>query len=635
MSCQCVQTAEDEAPGQETATSAADDVPLVSLCLNDAPLPFDTNQELMVLDVTVESSTGRRYVTIESAEGGLHLVLANHPQLVECHHALIDYRLEMTCMDANAPIFDDIMDAIIVKAKPEQLDAEAIHAYRACRQRHGLMSAQQQHLAAAVGDEVYSEDTEESAVVAVETESADVPTVVDVVATAADAGAQDVAVEVDDDDESYLRGFLLVDAAATELEQLQDDANAWVGCQSLHLRYLLLQQATEHGQEEADRLTRVLSRFRHELERIDELLGNLKEPQYSTPLNIGVDEDVYKRMQQFNKDFYTHCPTCKRYFKPPTLSRSHPNGECPGTPGMFELSGPTLVLSLLVGNVARMERYRGEVATDSIQKFLSAGQDGPVATNFLQNRFLPKTELTLRAQSLCGKTMELRREYLKAHPEIIFQEGRAVPVSSDEKRMVRASPTLRTVLNRVQHLYPRRKHERTARRCLFRRTSFKIALSTNKSNGALAAQFVSHWNANRTLEECGAALGRLRGGPSLSHRRAHQVFRICFGESAFWPQPGELAKFSQHVRCGMSRADCEAHRLVTGQLALDTLRNDFAEALARRADAIKVAILGDTTLPQTAASSLLGGFLTVHELSLDVLAQVDVPRKYFFHVPSP
>jgi hypothetical protein len=96
-----------------------------------------------------------------------------------------------------------------------------------------------------------------------------------------------------------------------------------------------------------------------------------------------------------------------------------------------------------------------------------------------------------------------------------------------------------------------------------------------------------------------------------------------------------MANYSKSVECGMSRAECELHRLVNSQLDLETLRNDFFEALERRAQVIKDRILGDTPLPQTAASSLLDGYLTVYELSRYVLALVDAPRKYFFHVPSP
>jgi hypothetical protein len=144
-----------------------------------------------------------------------------------------------------------------------------------------------------------------------------------------------------------------------------------------------------------------------------------------------------------------------------------------------------------------------------------------------------------------------------------------------------------------------------------------------------------HWKESHPFEMCAASLASLRGLSSLSKQRGHWMFHKCFGPEAFWPRPFELANFSKSVECGMSRAECEVHRLVTGQLALDTLRNDFAEALARRADAIKVAVLGDTTLPQTAASSVLDGYLRVYELSLDLLALVDVPGQLFFHVPSP
>jgi hypothetical protein len=100
--------------------------------------------------------------------------------------------------------------------------------------------------------------------------------------------------------------------------------------------------------------------------------------------------------------------------------------------------------------------------------------------------------------------------------------------------------------------------------------------------------------------------------------------------------PGELKKFGAGVECGMSRSDCELHRLVNSELDFETLRKDFFEALERRAQATKVVILGEKTLPQTATSFTLGGYLKVYDgLSIDVLALVDDPGKYFFHVPSP
>jgi hypothetical protein len=73
-----------------------------------------------------------------------------------------------------------------------------------------------------------------------------------------------------------------------------------------------------------------------------------------------------------------------------------------------------------------------------------------------------------------------------------------------------------------------------------------------------------------------------------------------------------------------------------GENALAVLRNDFDAALARRAEHIKSRLLGDTTLQQTAASSILGGYMRVYDgLSLDLLALFDVPGQFFFHVPSP
>jgi hypothetical protein len=405
----------------------------------------------------VESSSGRRYVTIKSAEGGLHQVLADHPQLVECHHALIDFRLEMTCMDANAPIFDAIIDDIIVKAKPEQLDAEAIFAYRACRQRLGLMAAQQ-HLAVAVGGEVYSADTEESADiagVAAETESDDAPAIGAVVAPAdADSPAAPDALAAPDvrfvDDLDYVIEFVRKDAAATELEQLDVNAKAWVATQSRHLGYLLQQQATEHGQEEADRLAGVLHYYRDELEMIDTHLGALKEPQYLSPMDAGKSEDEYKQLTS-NRGCYTFCTTCRRYYVHKCFARTHQAGRCPGPPVEYVLSAATLVLALLVGAECKPKdnSYDGRAlssSTDSLQHFLAKGQPCAPGKSFLYKRLIPRTQLVLVAHSNCARSVALRREYLKQNHLIIFQKSYAVPVSTEERAVVRASPTL----NRLQ-----------------------------------------------------------------------------------------------------------------------------------------------------------------------------------------
>ena len=134
---------------------------------------------------------------------------------------------------------------------------------------------------------------------------------------------------------------------------------------------------------------------------------------------------------------------------------------------------------------------------------------------------------------------------------------------------------------------------------------------------------------------CAAALARLPGRSVLTEQTIKGMFRACYGAGAFWPIPGELAKFGPHVECGMSRAECEPHRLTTGKIALAVLHDDFDAALARRAVATKVVILGNTTLPQSSTSLFLGGYLEVFELSRVVLERVDVPGQFFFHVPSP
>ncbi len=164
----------------------------------------------------------------------------------------------------------------------------------------------------------------------------------------------------------------------------------------------------------------------------------------------------------------------------------------------------------------------------------------------------------------------------------------------------------------------------------------KCALSTNKSKGALAAQIKLHWKEGHTLGECADALARLRNLSSMDSQRAHQLFRQCFGVSAFWPQPGELTLYSEDVECGMSRHECERYRrVVMSNVTRADLLADFHAASARRAVAIKHHVLGNTTLPQTALSSMRGGYLEEFELSRAVLERVDVPGKLFFHVPSP
>jgi hypothetical protein len=116
---------------------------------------------------------------------------------------------------------------------------------------------------------------------------------------------------------------------------------------------------------------------------------------------------------------------------------------------MYELSAATVVLALLAG----AEIKKGEAAyegraivstSDSLQYFLSDGQDGDVANAFLNDKFLPQSGLKLRAHSNCAQTVELRRIYLKDEHGIIFQEELAVPTTSREKAAVRASPALRT-----------------------------------------------------------------------------------------------------------------------------------------------------------------------------------------------
>jgi hypothetical protein len=163
----------------------------------------------------------------------------------------------------------------------------------------------------------------------------------------------------------------------------------------------------------------------------------------------------------------------------------------------------------------------------------------------------------------------------------------------------------------------------------------KCALSTNKSKGALAAQIKLHWKEGHTLSVCADALASLRNNPSIDFRRAFELFRQCFGDSAFWPQPGELRQYSDEVQCGMSRHECQRYRRVTGERDLADLHAAFRAALARRAEAIQHRVLGDTTLPQTARSAMRGGYLEEFELSRDVLERVGVPGQFFFHVPSP
>jgi hypothetical protein len=456
-----VQTAEDEAPGQETATaSAAVDVPLVSLWPNDAALPFDTNQDSKVVAFRVESSSGRRYVTIESADGRLHHVLVDHPELVAYLPELCEFRLEMTHTDANAPILEDVIEVIITNAEPPQLDDEAIFAYKRCLQLLDLMPAQQ-HLAAAVEDEVYPADTEESAnivVVAAEPEPADAPTVDAVLATAADADTP-AAPLVHEDDAGYCCGFVGWDVEATESEQRPVIVSNWVDTQSWHLRHLLLQEAKNHGLEEAARLAGVLYDHRGEIAEIDERLGKMTEPQFTSPRDVGMDETGFK--QQFangNQGRYTSCTECERYYTHQCFARTHPRGVCPGLPQQFVVCGSTLVLALLAGSECdggtgpHNDGRASSVSTDTLPHYLSDGQNGAVALQFLYRQLIPQTGLKLRAHGKCAKTKRLRRKYLETNPSIIFQESLRVPVTIAEREMVRVSPTLRTARHRLQHL---------------------------------------------------------------------------------------------------------------------------------------------------------------------------------------
>jgi hypothetical protein len=83
----------------------------VSFGSNAAALPFDVARAFSVVAVTVESSSGPTYLTISTAAGGLHYILADHPQLGDCLDALCEFQDESTYADPSWPIVEAIIDA--------------------------------------------------------------------------------------------------------------------------------------------------------------------------------------------------------------------------------------------------------------------------------------------------------------------------------------------------------------------------------------------------------------------------------------------------------------------------------------------------------------------------------------------
>jgi hypothetical protein len=91
----------------------------VSFGSNAAALPFDVARAFSVVAVTVESSSGPTYLTISTAAGGLHYILADHPQLGDCLDALCEFQDESTYADPSWPIVEAIIDALTAAHRPQ------------------------------------------------------------------------------------------------------------------------------------------------------------------------------------------------------------------------------------------------------------------------------------------------------------------------------------------------------------------------------------------------------------------------------------------------------------------------------------------------------------------------------------
>jgi len=91
----------------------------VSFVSNAAALPFEVDRAFSVVAVTVESSSGPTYLTISTAAGGLHYILADHPQLGDCLDALCEFQDESTYADPSWPIVEAIIDALTAAHRPQ------------------------------------------------------------------------------------------------------------------------------------------------------------------------------------------------------------------------------------------------------------------------------------------------------------------------------------------------------------------------------------------------------------------------------------------------------------------------------------------------------------------------------------
>lgn len=107
----------------------------MSLSSNAAALPFDVGQAFTVVAVTVESTSGPTYLTISTAAGGVHYILADHPQLGDCLDAL-RAQDQIAYADASWPIVEAIIDTAerrpqlpgLVPAQTDPSDGAALSA---------------------------------------------------------------------------------------------------------------------------------------------------------------------------------------------------------------------------------------------------------------------------------------------------------------------------------------------------------------------------------------------------------------------------------------------------------------------------------------------------------------------------